>query len=394
MRRRSTSSKTGGIVSGALMLLFLASPMAVAGTDRFEIASVSLSESRPVEVHLPESYAYAPERRYPVLFLLDGQTHSGHAIASTDFLSAQGELPELIVVAVHSTVRVRDFTQSDWPQAWIGGGGAARFMRFLTTELVPRIERDYRAAPFRVLVGHSASGQYALHQLATQPGTFHAYLALAPSLDWDGNLPIRELEAALPRAGRPARFVYFAYGDDSGQALSDDLRLERAFGVAAPGTLRSRVRSFPEETHSALPLLGLIDGLRSLYDGYALPENMADTGIAAVDAHYAALSTRLGTPVAVPEAALNDVGYRLLGDERIAEAVAIFERATRENPSSANAWDSLAEALATAGRKQEAVRASERAVELATRFELPNRAAFERSLEKLREKAPASGSPP
>jgi hypothetical protein len=379
---------------GPLVLLAGALPAAAKGPDTLDIASAVLGETRRVEVHLPASYAWATDRRYPVLYLLDGQTHGGHAVASSDFLAAQGQLPELIMVSVHSTVRVRDFTQTDWPQAWIGGGGAANFTRFLMTELIPRIESDYRVAPFRILVGHSASGQYVLHQLATQPANFQAYLAMAPSLDWDGQLPIRELESALPRADRPPRFLYFAYGDDREQALADDLRLARALTAAAPGSLRAQVRAFPGETHSALPLLGVIDGLRVLYAGYALPEDVIAKGLPAVDAHFAALSKQLGTLVAVPEAALNDVGYQLLGRERVAEAVEVFERAARENPNSANAWDSLAEALARGARWDDALRASRRAVELATRFDLPNRASYERNLSRLQQKAQSGAEPP
>lgn len=352
------------LVFGLLVLLAGALPAAAEGPDVLDIASEALGETRHVEVHLPASYAWAAERRYPVLYLLDGQTHGGHAVASSDFLAAQGELPELIVVSVYSTVRVRDFTQTDWPERWIGGGGAAHFTRFLMTELIPRIERDYRTLrtpPFRILAGHSASGQFVLHQLAIEPAGFQAYLAMAPSLDWDDQLPARELEFALPRVDRPTRFVYFAYGDDYEVALAHDLRLARALAAAAPGTLRAEVRAFPEERHSALPLLALIDGLRALYAGYALPEGLAAKGVPAVDAHYAALSSRLGTPVAAPEAALNEVGYELLGSERVAEAIAVFERAARENPASANAWDSLAEALAQGGLRGDALEASRRA---------------------------------
>ena len=378
---------------GSLLLLACVPAAAAKDPDTLVIASAVLGEARRVEVTLPASYAWATERRYPVLYLLDGQTHGAHAVASSQFLAAQGQLPELIVVSVHSTVRVRDFTQTDWSQAWIGGGGAAHFTRFLMTELVPRIERDYRAAPFRILAGHSASGQYVLHLLATQPADFHAYLAMSPSLDWDGQLPIRELESALPRADRPARFVYFAYGDDFEQALAADLRLARALAAAAPGSLRAQVRAFPGETHSALPLLGVIDGLRALYAGYMLPEDLAAKGLAEVDAHYAALPTRLGTPVAAPEAALNEVGYQLLGSERVAEAIAVFERAARENPGSANAWDSLAEALGHGGRLDDALRASRRAVELATRFDLPDRASYEHNLSKLQQKTSSGAAP-
>lgn len=376
-----------------LVLLASVRPAAAKSLDTLDLASAVLGESRHVEVSLPASYAWAPERRYPVLYLLDGQTHGAHAIASSDFLAAQGQLPELIVVSIHSTVRVRDFTQTDWPQAWIGGGGAANFTRFLLAELIPRIEHDFRTGPYRILVGHSASGQYVLHQLATRPESFNAYVALAPSLDWDDRLPIRELESALSRADRPARFVYFAYGDDLEQALADDQRLARALAAAAPGTLRVQVRSFPEERHSALPLLGVIDALRALYAGYAVPEDLAAKGLSAVDAHFAALSKRLGTPVAVPEAALNEVGYKLLGSDRVVEAIAVFERAAHENPSSANAWDSFAEALARSARWDDALQASRRAVELAVRFDLPDRKSFERNLSKLEQKAQAAATP-
>lgn len=368
-------------------------PAAATGRDTFDIASAALGENRHVEVDLPASYAWATERRYPVLYLLDGQTHGGHAVASSEFLAAQGQLPELIVVSVHSTVRIRDFTQTDWAEVWSGGGGAAEFNRFLETELVPRIEQDYRAAPFRILAGHSASGQYVLHQLAKRPAAFRAYLAMAPSLDWDNRLPIRELASALPHADRPACFVYFAYGDDREQALADDLHLAQVLTTAAPGSLRAQVRAFPGETHAALPLLGVIDGLRALYAGYALPEELAAKGLSAVDAHYAALSMQLGTPVATPRSALTEVGAQLLGSGRVTEAIAVLDRAARENPGSASAWDNLAEALDQGARLEEALHASQRAVELATRFDLPHRASIERTLARLQQKAESAAAP-
>ena len=127
--------------------------------------------------------------RYPVLYVLDGRTHFVHTAASTDFLAAEGEIPETIVVAIASTVRVRDFTQTDWKEAWVGGGGAANFKRFLSTELIPAVEKAYRTDGFRTLSGHSAGGQFVLYTLTSEPALFHAYVALSPSLDWDQPAP-------------------------------------------------------------------------------------------------------------------------------------------------------------------------------------------------------------
>jgi uncharacterized protein len=81
--------------------------------------------------------------------------------------------------AIASTVRVRDFTQTDWPQAWIGGGGAGNFKRFLSSELIPEIEQRYRADGYGILSGHSAGGQFALYCLTAEPALFHAYIALS-----------------------------------------------------------------------------------------------------------------------------------------------------------------------------------------------------------------------
>src|SRR3954470_12724648 len=96
------------------------------------------------------------------LYVLDGKDHFFHTAGSAGYLAEQGEIPEMIVVAIGSTVRVRDFTQTDWPAGWIGGGGAGNFKRFLSAELIPKVDRTYRTDGFRVLSGHSAGGQFAL----------------------------------------------------------------------------------------------------------------------------------------------------------------------------------------------------------------------------------------
>jgi tetratricopeptide (TPR) repeat protein len=63
---------------------------------------------------------------------------------------------------------------------------------------------------------------------------------------------------------------------------------------------------------------------------------------------------------AAPE--LNALGYRLLRDGRDAEAVKVFELNVGVHPRYANGWDSLGEAYVTVGRRDEAVRAFQRAL--------------------------------
>jgi hypothetical protein len=65
-----------------------------------------------------------------------------------------------------------------------------------------------------------------------------------------------------------------------------------------------------------------------------------------------------------PEPRVNSLGYRLLSEKRIPEAIVIFEVNVRTHPNSWNAYDSLGEAYANARDKQRALDAYRKSVEL------------------------------
>jgi len=348
------------------------------------IRSEVLGEVRSFRVDLPASYGWALERRYPLLLVLDGPEHRAHLVASTGFLARAGEMPEMIVVTLASTVRVRDFTQTDWPEAWVGGGGAGNFIRFIETELLPALDAGYRTDGYRVLMGHSAGGQFAMHVLSTKPELFGAYIATAPSLDWDDSLPGRELLKSLSAPPARKTFFYVARADDFDRPLADYDALVAGLEASAPDNLRWEGIAWPDETHASLPLLGQVDGLRRLYAGYRFHNDRLGEGLEGVQAHYAALSDRLGHVVPVPERLVNALGYAALQRDSGDEALRLFRLNAAAHPHSANAHDSLGEALAARGMGAEAAEAASRAAELAVAQDLPNRAYFQGQAEKLR----------
>jgi hypothetical protein len=89
------------------------------------IHSAVLKEERKYRVYLPDSYAWAKDRRYPVLYLLDAESQFLHTAASVDYLASHGEIPELIVVGLDSTVRVRDFSPTGLARSMGWRRGAA-----------------------------------------------------------------------------------------------------------------------------------------------------------------------------------------------------------------------------------------------------------------------------
>ncbi len=347
------------------------------------IHSAVLNEDRKYQVHLPDSYRWAKDRRYPVLYLLDGQSDFVHTAASVGFLAAKGDIPEMIVVGITSTVRVRDFTQTDWPSMWVGGGGAANFKRFLSTELIPRIDGAYRTDGFRVLSGHSAGGQFVLYCLTSEPSLFKAYIALSPSLDWDERLPLRSLRQSLTATASLPAFLYVARSDDSGRALADYEGLVEILQAKSPRGFRWHSQAFPQETHASIPLLAQIDALRHVYEGYRFHEDELAKGLAYAQRHFEEVAKRVGWPLAIPEGVINDLGYAALSGGKTQEAIALFRQNVQANPNSAAAHDSLADGYAEAGQWRAAADAANRAVALATQLGHPSLPYFMEQARKM-----------
>src|SRR5580692_1703157 len=67
----------------------------------FQIVSAILKEPRKVLVVLPSSYAQsAPDRRYPVTVVVDGEMLLAPVAAVSDELSRNGQIPESVIVAI------------------------------------------------------------------------------------------------------------------------------------------------------------------------------------------------------------------------------------------------------------------------------------------------------
>lgn len=348
-----------------------AEPVAIG--QLYQIHSAVLNEDLGYRVYLPASYRWASNRRYPVLFLLDGETRFGHTATSVDTLASVGDIPEMIVIGIDSRQRTRDFTPTRWA-AISGGGGADKFKRFLKTELIPAVDKALRGDGYRVLSGHSLGGLFTLYCLSSEPALFQAYIAIAPNLEWDGRLAQRLLRETLEadRAGARAlrAFAYLARADDSGQALADFEGVVDTLKGQAPPGLRWHASAFADETHVSVPLLAQIDALRRLYLGYRLHPDDYAKGLAFAEEHFARVSRLVGAPLPITEDALGGIADELLQSQPQV-ALKLFQRNLDANPSSADAHLRMAHALARNGRWEEAARAADRAVALAREHQLP-----------------------
>lgn len=168
--------------------------------DYFRHESKSVGRPFHIYVAFPESYAAQPQARYPVVFLLDGDSTFPILATYHLFLNYDEGVPQAIVVGIaygsfDPATNKRDYDFSaPAADATKEQGGAPAFQAFLKQELIPEIDRRYRTDPARrVLFGQSRGGYMILYSAFTDPDLFWGRIASNPSFD-----PGRELFFSKP----------------------------------------------------------------------------------------------------------------------------------------------------------------------------------------------------
>jgi hypothetical protein len=371
-----------------------AAPTSLAGQsitigEKFTLHSGILNEDRPYWVYLPPSYqdtTFAP-KRYPVLFLLDGDNHFLNASGMVQYMSGDDDseniqIPELIVVAIpNAGHRVRDFTPSHSLKVFGGrenpyfasSGGADAFLKFVKEELVPQIDAHYRTVPYRILMGHSLGGLFVVHAFLEQPSLFQAYLAIDPAVWWDDQLLAQKARKVLPQETWLHDSFYLCTVNHADVKVLGwepdkwDTALEEFAALLktnASPQLRSKFQRFDLEDHASVPIMGLYEGLRFTFDGYE-PSALTANNPASLNAHFDELSQRLGFKVLPPEQYVDDEGYTsLVLSTNMDQVIAYFKLNAMNYPNSFHAYDSLAAAYATKGDKKSALENYKKSLEL------------------------------
>ena len=107
-----------------------------------------------------------------------------------------------------------------------------------------------------------------------------------------------------------------------------------------------------------------------------------ESGLDAALARLAEIRKTHPTALVLQENSLNSMGYALLGERKAADAVKVLELAAAIYPTSPNAHDSLGDAYAAAGRDADAIRESEKAIELLANAPEAQRGGIRRSAEE------------
>ena len=187
-------------------------PLAMPGLDR----------QRPLRIYLPRSYQTS-ERRYPVLYMHDGQNLFDAATSyagewgvdeSLDALARSHGL-EVIVVGIDNGQEKRLSELSPWAHPKYGSAEGPQYMDFVVQNVKPWVDQHYRTLSDRrntAILGSSLGGlisHYAVHQY---PHIFGMAGLFSPSYWFSEEVYKMTKELPVPQDSR----LYFLVGGKEG----------------------------------------------------------------------------------------------------------------------------------------------------------------------------------
>ncbi len=211
---------------------------------RYREFSSDYIASRNVDVWLPSEYHQMPGRRFPVIYMHDGQNlfdpqssfigvDWGVDEAMSELIAAE-RVGGAIVVGIWNTPQrsqeympERAVKLSPSPLARRRSPLSDSYLKFLVRELKPFIDEHYRTLPDRentFTMGSSMGGLISIYALCEYPNCFAGAGCISTHWPASGGIVIDYLAGALPPAGEHR--LYFDHGTATVDALYEPYQQE------------------------------------------------------------------------------------------------------------------------------------------------------------------------
>ena len=223
------------------------------------IKSAELSESRILNIYLPEGYNKDSARLYPVIYLLNGSANEDypHIAGLLQFLNMPDLMPKHIVIGIANVDRKRDFTFpttiSEDLKNYPTTGKSERFMAFIEKELQPYIEKNYKINESKTIIGQSLDGLLTTEILLKKPHLFNDFIIISPSLWWDNESLLNKLPDYLKSNPLSKKRIFIGIGNEHPTIVKDAKNLSESLEKQLDtSSNKLRYKYFSDENHATI----------------------------------------------------------------------------------------------------------------------------------------------
>lgn len=198
----------------------------VARVENKKIQSKFLKQEREILIYTPIDYDWRVNEYFDVIYVFDSQNREFFDYASSiiSFLPNDGK--SFIVVGITSPFneelnygRNNDLlpvltTEESKKRYGEYSGNANNFLEYLSNEVVPFVDNNYRTLNTKIAVGHSLSASFLLYSIIKKPNLFSNYIAISPNLAYDKEFLTQELMTFDYTKIKNKTFLYFSNADE------------------------------------------------------------------------------------------------------------------------------------------------------------------------------------
>jgi predicted alpha/beta superfamily hydrolase len=275
-------------------------PATVLGSEMHVMDSQHSGKKYAITISLPLGYAKSPTEGWPfnntpdlwpVVYVLDGNWYHGMITGIIRPMAWCGSTTDAIVVGI-GYVEDKDpieafresFTRRDFDltpirdesveksmeaahKRPVPNGNAGNFHKFIKDELIPFIEKSYRADPSRrILAGHSYGGLFALFGMFETPDLFDTLIIGSPTLPYGNRFTFQQEESFAKQHKKLPVKVYLYVGDLeedlNDTTVTDTLRLAAILQGRTYEGLSLVKQVFHDQNHCEVATIGFQGGLK------------------------------------------------------------------------------------------------------------------------------------
>ena len=309
--------------------------------ERVSLTSKVLSTDRELQVLLPENYYANTTSTYPVIYLIDGDYNFHGVSGMLDLLANKGQLiPDVILVGIadKGTSQYHEYmTPSVFDsKAKASKGKAAEFIRFITEEVKPYIENNYRSAESSTLVGHSMGGLFVLNMLLEKPSAFNHYVAISPSVWVADQGIVAKAKEKLTKAQHKPVSLYLSLADETRMGQYDFIN---TLDLTQPNSIDWQFKHYPDENHNSVGIIALRDSLKAIYKPWYIVENKLATFKTpeSIVAHYQKVMKEHGLSQPMPSTSVQELFRRHYRNKNVASLPRFIAKTIKKLPASKQA---------------------------------------------------------
>lgn len=242
----------------------------------WRLDSAVLGQTREINVWLPPGYEES-DQTYPVLFLLDGGIDQDfhHISGLAQLGTVNGTTGDVIVIGIATVDRRNELAlPTETPELiarYPTQGQSQRFRDFIRSEVQPWVTATFRTNGHGALMGESLAGLFVVETLLAEPEMFDAYVAVSPSLWWDGGALADRADELLAEHMGSSRRLFLFLGDEGPEMQTPMDVLVQTLTDEGVAGLDWTYESRPEESHATIYHRAALDAFRRLYPAEIAP---------------------------------------------------------------------------------------------------------------------------